>query len=136
MGKKTDQCIEEMEDTIYDGECETKLQECNEKITKLHLNDTLRWIEGGGKLAESIFNTALIKTGIYRFKNRFSKFQNSFDNILITSEESLKITDTIIKSIHEMEKAQKDTTDEIEQGELILNKTNSEYITNLVPGNG
>ncbi len=108
-----------------------ELENCEERLHEILRQDNLRWIESGGKLAESLFNVALIKTGIYRFKNRFEKFQDSFDNILNTSEESLKITDTIMQSINEIESAQKNTTDEIEHGETILNKTNNDILESV-----
>ncbi|MRJ01881.1 MAG: hypothetical protein GXO19_06525 [Epsilonproteobacteria bacterium] len=98
------------------------LEECERKYKDLLKTDTQRWITSGGKLVEGIFNSALIKTGIFRFKNRFLTFQNSFDKITKTSEDSLKTTDIIMQSIDQIEKAQQATTDEIDQGETILTR--------------
>ena len=89
------------------------------------------WIKSGRLLAEGIFNAALVKTGVYRFKNRFASFSESFEKITNTSDESLKITDVIMHSIHTIEQAQKDTTEQIENGETILNKTNQDILESV-----
>ncbi|MRI83736.1 MAG: hypothetical protein C6I00_04875 [Nitratiruptor sp.] len=107
------------------------LQECERKQKEQERTDLERWIVSGGKLAEGIFNSALIKTGIFRFKNRFATFQDSFDKITQTSKESLKTTDVIMESIAQIERAQKATTDEIDQGETILNKTNQDILESV-----
>ncbi len=107
------------------------LQECERTKDALEKIDLIRWLESGGKLAEGIFHSALVKTGIYRFKNRFATFQDSFDKITHTSEESLKTTDTIMESIANIEQAQKETTDEIDKGETILNKTNQDILESV-----
>ncbi len=109
----------------------SEIQACKEELEKVLRTDKERWIGSGGKLAESIFNAALVKTGVYRFKNRFAKFNESFAKITHTSEDSLKITDTIMQSIAEIEKAQKETTDQIENGETILNKTNQDILESV-----
>jgi len=112
-------------------ECSKKLRECERELVRTKKEDELRWIVSGGKLSEGIFNTALVKTGIFRFKNRFASFQESFDRITATSEESLKTTEIIMKSIDEIEKAQEETTKEIEKGESILNKTNGDILDSV-----
>jgi methyl-accepting chemotaxis protein len=112
-------------------ELKEELAKCEKEKREILKQDTERWIVSGGKLAEGIFNIALIKTGIYRFKNRFATFQDSFDKITSTSEESLKTTDIIMHSIAEIEKAQKATTEEIDQGETILNKTNQDILESV-----
>ncbi|NPA64407.1 MAG: hypothetical protein GXO16_05470 [Epsilonproteobacteria bacterium] len=107
------------------------LEECQRQKKELLRQDAQRWIVSGGRLAEGIFNSTLTKTGIFRFKNRFATFQNSFDKITKTSEESLKTTEVIMQSIDNIEKAQKATTDEIEEGEAILNKTNQDILESV-----
>ncbi|BCD68410.1 methyl-accepting chemotaxis protein [Nitratiruptor sp. YY09-18] len=111
--------------------CEDALKACQKEKDALIKKDKERWIISGEKLAEGIFNAALVKTGIYRFKNRFANFNESFGKITKTSDESLKITDTIMQSIAEIEKAQKETTNEIDNGETILNKTNRDILDSV-----
>ncbi len=120
-----------MSERIVNQELEEQLRECDREKRDIIVADRKRWIESGGKLAEGIFYSSLVKTGIFRFKNRFSSFQKSFDKITATSEESLKTTDVIMQSIAEIEKAQKTTTDEIDQGESILNKTNQDILESV-----
>ncbi len=110
---------------------ETQIQECEEKLESVIQKDKERWIASSGKLSEAIFNAALVKTGIYRFKNRFAKFNETFEKITNTSEESLKTTDTIMQSIAAIENAQKETTDQIDYGETILNKTNQDILESV-----
>ena len=129
MAKEKKELTKQEETTLqemYDAheECKKILEE---ELTAIKE----RWIVSGDKLAEAIFNAALVKTGIYRFKNRFSKFNESFEKITRTSQESLKITDTIMQSIDEIEKAQKEATNEIENGEQILNRTNQDIIDSV-----
>ena len=119
-----------MSEKKLDKEIE-QLKKCEEEKKELQRSDTKRWIVSGGKLAEGIFNTALVKTGIFRFKNRFVTFQKAFDKITKTSEESLKTTQVIMESIQNIEQAQKDTTDEIDKGETILNKTNQDILESV-----
>ncbi len=114
-----------------ENETANELEICERKLRQLSKMEKERWIKSSGRLSEAIFNAALVKTGIYRFKNRFSVFNDSFEKITSTSVESLKTTDTIMKSIAEIERAQKETTDHIEQGETILNKTNHDIIESV-----
>ena len=110
---------------------DTQLTECQEQLESIMRKDKERWIASGGRLSEAIFNAALVKTGIYRFKNRFEKFNETFEKITTTSEESLKTTDTIMQSIAAIEQAQKETTDQIDYGETILNKTNQDILESV-----
>ncbi len=119
------------EKKVEKTELKEELAQCEQTKKDVLKKDAERWIVSGGKLAEGIFNTALVKTGIFRFKNRFDTFQDSFDKITKTSEESLKTTDTIMQSIAEIEKAQQATTEEIDQGETILNKTNQDILESV-----
>ena len=116
---------EKLEDT------QDELKACQKKLDAIIQQDKIRWIHSGGKLNEAIFNAALVKTGIYRFKNRFGKFHETFQKITDTSIESLKTTDTIMHSIKEIENAQKETTSHIEYGETILNKTNQDILESV-----
>ncbi len=112
-------------------EAQEELLACQKEKTALLQKDKERWIASGGRLSEAIFNASLVKTGIYRFKNRFSKFNDTFDKITQTSEDSLKTTDIIMQSIAEIQHAQKETTDQIEEGEAILNKTNQDILESV-----
>ncbi|SMC09266.1 methyl-accepting chemotaxis protein [Nitratiruptor tergarcus DSM 16512] len=112
-------------------ECREDLETCIREKETILKNGKRQWIRSGINLSEGIFNASLVATGIYNFKNRFSKFNDTFDKITSTSEESLKITDTIMHSISEIEQAQKDTTTEIENGENILNKTNQDILESV-----
>jgi len=123
MGKK-----ERYEEIQMDTEV---LDECEKVKEKLDRYQKEKWLKSGNLLAEGIFNASLVKTGIYRFKNRFAEFNKSFDHISRTSDESLKTTDVIIQSIKEIEEAQKETTEQIEQGENILNKTNADILESV-----
>ncbi len=114
-----------------ENETANELEICERKLRQLSKMEKERWIKSSAPLNEAIFNAALVKTGIYRFKNRFSVFNDSFEKITSTSVESLKTTDTIMKSIAEIERAQKETTDHIEQGETILNKTNQDIMESV-----
>ncbi len=127
MSKKEryEEFSEKLEDT------QDELKACQKKLDAMMKQDKERWIQSGGKLNEAIFNAALVKTGIYRFKNRFGNFNDSFQKITDTSTESLKTTDTIMQSIKEIENAQKETTDHIEHGETILNKTNQDILESV-----
>ena len=116
---------------IFETECHDMLEQCEREKRRLEKTDKERWIKSGNKLGEAIFNAALVKTGIYRFKNRFSKFNETFEKITQTSEDSLKTTDTIMESIAAIERAQKETTDQIENGEAILNKTNQDILESV-----
>ncbi len=122
MGKKDR--FEDINDTEV-------IENCDEVIEKFKESEKIRWLKSGNYLAEGIFNAALVKTGIYRFKNRFAEFNISFRRISDTSDDSLKTTDTIIQSINEIEKAQKETTEHIEQGENILNRTNADILESV-----
>ena len=115
----------------FTTQCPEELEMCERKLAMLERDEKERWLRSGGRLNEAIFNAALVKTGIYRFKNRFSVFNDSFQKITTTSNESLKTTETIMKSIDEIEKAQTATTEHIEQGENILNKTNQDIIESV-----
>ncbi len=123
MGKK-----ERYEEIQMDTEV---LDECERVKEEFDHHQKIKWLKSGNLLAEGVFNAALVKTGIYRFKNRFAEFNKSFDHISSTSDESLKTTDVIIQSINEIENAQKETTDQIEQGENILNKTNADILESV-----
>ena len=123
MGKK-----ERYEEIQADSEV---LEECDRLKEEWDRHQKIKWLKSGNLLAEGIFNASLVKTGIYRFKNRFAEFNRSFQNISNTSEESLKTTDVIIQSIKEIEEAQKETTNQIEQGENILNKTNADILESV-----
>ncbi len=107
------------------------INECEKQEQDFLRRQKVKWLKSGNLLSESIFNASLVKTGIYRFKNRFAEFNRSFDHISHTSDKSLKTTDVIIQSINEIEKAQKETTDQIEQGENILNKTNADILESV-----
>ncbi len=120
---------EEFKEQLEDSQA--ALIGCQKKLDALLKMDKERWIQSGGKLSEAIFNAALVKTGVYRFKNRFNKFNASFQKITDTSKESLKTTETIMQSIKEIEEAQKETTDHIEHGEMILNKTNQDILESV-----
>ena len=112
-------------------ESQTALIGCQKKLDALLKMDKERWVKSGGKLSEAIFNAALVITGIYNFKNRFNKFNTTFQKITDTSVESLKTTEIIMQSIKEIENAQKETTDHIEYGEMILNKTNQDILESV-----
>ena len=109
----------------------TTQEACDNLAKEYEKQNIARWLKSGDLLAEGIFNAALVKTGIYRFKNRFAQFKESFDKITQTSKESLKTTDVIIESINEIEKAQKETTEYIEDGEAVLNKTNHDILDSV-----
>ncbi|NPA03492.1 MAG: hypothetical protein GXO61_01385 [Epsilonproteobacteria bacterium] len=113
------------------NECPEALDNCQYELNRVVKREKERWLKSGGRLAESIFNAALVKTGIYRFKNRFEVFHDSFSKITQTSKESLKTTETILHSIAEIEKAQEETTTHIEHGEAILNKTNNDILESV-----
>ncbi|BCD59900.1 MULTISPECIES: methyl-accepting chemotaxis protein [unclassified Nitratiruptor] len=126
MGKKD---IELKNETTT--ECEEALDTCQKELEQQIQKEKIIWYDSGIKLADGLFQSALVKTGIYRFKNRFHNFNDSFEKITQTSKESLKTTDIIMESIHQIEQTQKETNEYIEEGESILNKTNEDILQSV-----
>ncbi|BAF69714.1 methyl-accepting chemotaxis protein [Nitratiruptor sp. SB155-2] len=113
------------------NKCQEELQTCQKELKERIKHEKIIWYDSGIKLGIGLFDAALVKTGIFRFKNRFNIFQESFDKITKTSKESLKTTDIIMESIHEIEKTQNETNSYIEEGESILNKTNADILDSV-----
>jgi len=119
--EKKDECIKYKD----------KIKELENEINKEKQKIELDWIEAAPKLAQSTFNSAIVKTGIFRFKNRFSELKDGLENITIKSEENLKYANELLDSINQVEEAQKTTNEYIEDGEETLNKTNHDIIESV-----
>ena len=111
MGKK------EFENVVNESEKNKSIEECEKTLKQKEVQEKITWYQSGLQLSEGIFGAALVKTGIFRFKNRFSSFNESFEKITQTSDDSLKITDTIMDSINKIEQTQNETMEFIDEGE-------------------
>ena len=115
-----------------------KVGECKEKIQKLEkeLKDTktaieLDWIKAGPKIVDAAFKAAIVKTGIYRFKNRFAELADGLKCITSKSAQNLGYASELLESIHKVEEAQKVTNTYIEEGEETLEKTNQDILESV-----
>lgn len=122
MGKKDFEKKEECKDQIKELEKELK-------NTKKELE--LDWIEAAPEIAQATFNASIVKTGVFRFKNRFSELKDGLESVTKKSDENLKYAQELLDSINQVEEAQKTTNDYIEEGEETLNKTNHDIIESV-----
>ena len=125
MGKK------EFKNVVSENNNNDSLEECQKTLEQKEVEEKVTWYTSGLHLSEGIFGAALVKTGIFRFKNRFASFNESFEKITKTSDDSLKITDTIMDSINKIEQTQNETMEFIDEGESILNKTNNDILQSV-----
>ncbi len=104
-----------------------KTEKKNETIKKIKED----WAKTSPKFAEALFQTSIIKSGIYRFKNRFYRLEEEICNITAKGEENLDYAKELFESINKVEKAQEITSVLIENGEETLNKTNGDILESV-----
>ncbi|WP_281951189.1 methyl-accepting chemotaxis protein [Nitrosophilus kaiyonis] len=112
-------------------ECLEKLKSVKKEQKEAKKRIELDWIEAAPNLAQSTFYAAIVKTGIFRFKNRFAELKKGLDNVTRKSEENLIYAKDLLDSINKVEDAQKFTSNYIEEGEETLNKTNNDIIESV-----
>lgn len=96
-----------------------------EKKLKNSLFEKDKCIKSASNTANATFNAALVKTGMYRFKNRFNELEKIIINSKNTSSENLKFAKGLLDSINTVKNAQIKTSDFIETGETTLEKVNN-----------
>ena len=124
MGKKNN-------DFEKNEECLEKLKETKERLKETKKELELDWLNAAPDLVQATFYSSIVKTGIYRFKNRFLELKDGLYNVTTKSNENLNYAKDLLESINRVEEAQKITNEYIDEGENTLNKTNHNIIESV-----
>lgn len=102
-------------------EYKKRAEELKEKLKKSKFTEA-KCIKSASDMAIATFNASLVKTGLYRFRNRFNELKHGLENVTSKSSENLKYAKELLEAIQVVNNAQNKTTDFIEEGESTLDK--------------